>query len=83
MEGHLAFALKYEDEWLLGAELELPDATQGRYVDALDEPTQSMNLKVKNDTADWHRYFDATPHVEFLFGCVEQTIAKDLLRPIS
>lgn len=42
------------------------------------EPTQSMNLKVKNDTADWYRYFDATPHVEFLFACVEQTIAKDL-----
>jgi hypothetical protein len=38
-----------------------------------------MNVVVKNDTADFYRYFDATPHAEFLFRCVEQTIEHDLV----
>ena len=30
------------------------------------------------DTGDFHRYFDATPHADFLFECVQRTIAHDL-----
>ncbi|TDQ60404.1 Fic family protein [Maritalea mobilis] len=40
--------------------------------------TPSMNVDVTNDTADFYRYFDATPHAEFLFECVERTIEQDL-----
>ena len=42
------------------------------------EPTEKMNVRVLNDTGDFYRFFDATPHVEFLYSCVEQTIAIDL-----
>lgn len=40
--------------------------------------TESGNVDVRNDTAVFYRYFDATPHAEFLYGCVEQTIEEDL-----
>ena len=36
------------------------------------------NVDVLNDTADFYRYFDATPHAEFLYACVEKTIEEDL-----
>src|SRR5262249_23042430 len=42
------------------------------------EPTDSGNLHVLNDTADFYRFFDATPHAEFLYACVQQTIEQDL-----
>ena len=42
------------------------------------EPTASFNIHVKNDTGDYYRCFDATPHAEFLYGCVQQTIEQDL-----
>jgi len=42
------------------------------------EPTKSRNVRVLNDTADFYRYFDATPHAEFLFHCVQETIEHDL-----
>lgn len=42
------------------------------------EPTEKMNVHVLNETGDYYRYFDATPHAEFLFACVEATIAYDL-----
>ena len=42
------------------------------------EPTADGNVRVLNDTADFYRFFDATPHAEFLFGCVQQTIEHDL-----
>ena len=35
-------------------------------------------MKVLNDTADFYRFFDATPHAEFLYECVRQTIEQDL-----
>jgi hypothetical protein len=44
------------------------------------EPTRDGNVNVLNDTADYYRFFDATPHAEFLYGCVEKTIAEDLPR---
>ena len=41
-------------------------------------PTDKMNVRVLNDTGDFYRYFDATPHAEFLFACVQKTIETDL-----
>ena len=42
------------------------------------EPTDRGNVRVLNDTADYYRYFDATPHAEFLYSCVKKTIEEDL-----
>jgi hypothetical protein len=42
------------------------------------EPTDSGNVRVLNDTADFYRYLDATPHAEFLFHCVRETLEHDL-----
>jgi hypothetical protein len=44
------------------------------------EPTPDGNLRVLNDTADLYRFFDATPHAEFLYRCVQTTIQEDLPR---
>ncbi len=44
------------------------------------QSTSSGNVEVLNDTADFYRYFDATPHAEFLFECVKRTIEEDLPR---
>jgi hypothetical protein len=44
------------------------------------EPTADGNVRVLNDTADLYRFFDATPHAEFLFRCVRETIEQDLPR---
>lgn len=41
-------------------------------------PTDTGNVEVLNDTCDFYRYFDATPQAEFLYGCVQQTVEKDL-----
>lgn len=40
--------------------------------------TGAHNIEVTNETADLYRYFDATPHAEFLYECVAQTIETDL-----
>lgn len=40
--------------------------------------TDHGNVEVLNDTADFYRYFDATPQAEFLFECVARTIDVDL-----
>ena len=42
------------------------------------EGTPSGNVKVLSDTGDFYRFFDATPHAEFLYACVRQTIEHDL-----
>ncbi|MBT0654284.1 Fic family protein [Geomobilimonas luticola] len=44
------------------------------------QPTKDGNVQVLNETADFYRYFDATPHAEFLYNCVRQTIEEDLPR---
>ncbi len=44
------------------------------------EPTLEGNVKVRNETADFYRFFDATPHAEFLYACVRRTIEQDLPR---
>ncbi len=40
--------------------------------------TPDNNVEVLNETADYYRYFDASAHAEFLYSCVEQTVAEDL-----
>jgi hypothetical protein len=42
------------------------------------QPTDTNNVGVLNDSADFYRFFDATPHAEFLYACVRQTIEHDL-----
>ena len=42
------------------------------------KPTEDGNVNVLNNTVDFYRYFDATPHVEFLYACVRKTIEEDL-----
>lgn len=42
------------------------------------EPTDSFNVRVLNDTGDFYRFFDATPHAEFLYACVQKTVDEDL-----
>ena len=42
------------------------------------ETTETFNVRVVDDTADFYRFFDATPHAEFLYECVRQTIEHDL-----
>jgi len=42
------------------------------------EPTPDRIVKVLSDTADFYRFFDATPHAEFLYACVKKTIEEDL-----
>jgi len=42
------------------------------------EPTPEFNVRVLNDTGDFYRFFDATPHAEFLYACVQKTIEQDL-----
>jgi len=44
------------------------------------QPTESGNVRGLNDTGDFYRFFDATPHAEFLYSCVKQTIEVDLPR---
>jgi len=40
--------------------------------------TDKGNVRVLNDTADYYRFFDATPHAEFIYQCVARTIDTDL-----
>ena len=46
-------------------------------------PAFSKNLEKARrhsrfSTADFYRFFDATPHAEFLYACVRKTIEEDL-----
>jgi hypothetical protein len=41
-------------------------------------PTENGNVQVQNDTGDFYKFFDATPHAEFLYSCIQHTIEKDL-----
>ena len=41
-------------------------------------PTDQGNVLVLNETGDWYRFFDATPHAEFLYECMRQTVERDL-----
>ena len=45
--------------------------------------TGRHNVEVLNETADFYRFFDATAHAEFLYGCVEETVERDLPREVA
>ncbi len=47
------------------------------------QKTQDGNVDVLNDTFDFYRFFDATAHAEFLYGCVAQTIEHDLPEEVA
>ena len=47
------------------------------------EATPADNVRVRNDTGDYYRFFDATAHTEFLYQCVEETIEKDLPQEVA
>jgi Fic family protein len=47
------------------------------------ETTQENNIEVLNETADYYRYFDATPQAEFLFDCIDYTIKKIIPEEVS
>jgi len=38
------------------------------------DETENHNVEVKNETADFYRYFDITKQTEFLYDCVNDTI---------
>jgi Fic family protein len=42
------------------------------------QATDDGNVTVLNDTGDFYRFFDATPHAEFLYRCVQDTLEEDL-----
>jgi len=42
------------------------------------KPDSDGNVEVLNDTSDFYRYFDATPHAEFLFRCVARAIEIEM-----
>lgn len=44
------------------------------------EATVGGNVEVRSDTGDFYRFFDATPHAEFLYECVRKTIDEDMPR---
>jgi len=46
-------------------------------------PTLNGNVEVLNETADYYRYFDATPHAEFLYRCVRETVEQDLPNEVA
>ena len=41
-------------------------------------PTEESNVDVTNESGDFYRFFDTTPHAEFLHSCVQKTIEIDL-----
>lgn len=41
------------------------------------QATEQGNVAVRNQTAPWYRFFDATAHAEFLYRCVEATVEID------
>lgn len=45
--------------------------------------TTDKSIVVNNDTADFYRYYDATPQVEYLFGRIENTIEVDLRQELD
>ncbi len=47
------------------------------------EQTEDNNLRVLNETADYYKYFDATPFAEFLVDCLEDTVNRIIPGEIS
>jgi len=47
------------------------------------QETSDHNVKVKNETMDYYRYFDATPQAEFLYACVKDTIENIIPKEVD
>ncbi len=47
------------------------------------QKTPYGNVEVLNDTADYYRYFDATPQATFLYECVAETIDRIIPEEIT
>ncbi len=45
--------------------------------------TSDKNIEVHNETADFYRYFDATPQAGFLYDCVADTIYNIIPREVK
>lgn len=55
------------------------ESYSGRLLPLIEwQATPDLNVRVLNDTGDFYRFFDATPHAEFLYDCVRKTIEHDL-----
>jgi hypothetical protein len=55
------------------------ESYSGRLLPLIEwEASDKGNVAVLNDTGDFYRFFDATPHSEFLYACVRKTIEDDL-----
>jgi hypothetical protein len=68
----------------IGAYRETLRAHSGPLMNFIEwRPTRERNVEVLNDTADLYRYFDCTEAAEFLYGCVERAIEKDLPQEID
>ena len=79
--GRYARRIWFLYEWLVGERLKQPDLKDysSRVLPLIDwRPTEAGNVEVLSDTADFYRYFDATPQAEFLYACVRQTVEEDL-----
>jgi hypothetical protein len=51
------------------------ESTSLPLLDFIDwKETKDHNVEVLNETIDYYRFFDATKHAEFLYGCVKETI---------
>ncbi|WP_316225075.1 MULTISPECIES: Fic family protein [unclassified Bradyrhizobium] len=63
----------------IGEYKEVLESYSSRLLPCVDwESTSQGNVKVLNDTGDFYRFFDATPHAEFLYECVQRTVEEDL-----
>ncbi len=45
--------------------------------------TGENRITVRNGTAELYRFFDATKQAEYLYGCIEETICRDLKDEIA
>lgn len=45
--------------------------------------TDTGNVQVLNQTSEYYRFFDATPHAEFLYYAVRETVDQDLPTEIA
>jgi hypothetical protein len=64
---------------MIGAYRDVLESYSARLLPLIQwESTDTGNVNVRNDTGDFYRFFDATPHAEFLYACVRKTIDEDL-----
>jgi Fic/DOC family protein len=47
------------------------------------EPTPEGKVRVRNQTGDYYRFFDATAQAEFLYECVAESVDRDLPEEVA